>query len=110
MAAGNPTSTLARSANPTRNCCNESTAVEPLIGMETPGPSRPLDADSSRRGRRKNAQRGVASDSSATSSAMEENGRAAGEKVKFMKKLASEKVQKKCYSEREGSSQFVGNA
>jgi hypothetical protein len=52
----------------------------------------------------------VASDSSATSSAMEENGRAAGEKVKFMKKLASEKVQKKCYSEREGSSQFVGNA
>ncbi len=73
----------------------ESTIVEPLIGMETPGPSRPLDFDSSRGGRRKNTQRGVASDSSsATAAAMEEIGRAAGEKVNFMKTLASEKVQR----------------
>ena len=62
----------------------ESTVVEPLIGMETPGPSRPHDVDSSWRGRRKNVQRGLASsDSSATASAMEEIGRSAGEKVNF---------------------------
>jgi hypothetical protein len=72
----------------------ESTVVEPLIGMEAPGPSRPLDVDSSRRGKWKNAQRGVASDSSATASTMEEIGSAAGEKVNFMRTLASEKVQR----------------
>ncbi len=79
----------------TETVARESTVVEPLIGMETPGPSRPHDVDSSWRGRRKNVQRGLASsDSSATASAMEEIGRSAGEKVNFMKTIASEKVQR----------------
>ena len=72
----------------------ESIIVEPLIGMETPGPSRLLNVHSSRVGRRKNTQPGGASDSSATTAAMEEIGRAAGEKVNFMRTLASEKVQR----------------
>ena len=62
--------------------------------METPGPSRLLNVHSSRVGRRKNTQPGGASDSSATMAAMEEVGRAAGEKVNFMRTLASEKVQR----------------
>ncbi len=72
----------------------ESTIVEPLNGIETPGPSRPQDVDSRRGSRRKNTQRGESSDSSATAAAMEEIGRAAGEKVNFMRTLASEKVQR----------------
>ena len=73
----------------------KSNVVEPLIGMETPvPPSRPRDVDSSRGSKRKNTQRGVSSDSSATAAAMEEIGRAAGEKVNFMRTLASEKVQR----------------
>jgi len=95
VAAGSPASTIARSATSTRTVARESTIVEPLIGMETPvPPSRPRDVDSSRGSKRKNTQRGVSSDSSATAAAMEEIGRAAGEKVNFMRTLASEKVQR----------------